>query len=132
MAEAGKVRPTESELEILQVLWNHGPSTVRFVNDKLNENRTVGYTTTLKIMQIMNEKGLLQRDNSQRSHLFQANVKESETQRALLDKFMNAAFGGSAMKLVMQALGNHKASQEEIDRIREFLDQMEKDHAGNS
>ena len=130
MAELEKVRPTEAELEILQVLWSHGPATVRFVNEKLNEARPVGYTTTLKIMQIMNDKGLLQRDNSQRSHLYRSNVKESDTQRALLDKFMNTAFGGSAMKLVMQALGNHKASKEEIDRIRQFLDQMERDHDG--
>ncbi len=128
MAEFENVRPTEAELEILQVLWRFGPSTVRFVNEKLNEIRPVGYTTTLKIMQIMNEKGLLDRDDSQRSHLYRTTVEESKTRQALLDKIMNTAFGGSAMNLVMQALGNHKASKEEIDQIREFLDQMEREH----
>jgi len=131
MAEMDNVRPTEAELEILQVLWRFGPSTVRFVNDKLNEMRPVGYTTTLKIMQIMNDKGLLDRDDSQRSHLYRARAKEVETRQALLDKILNTAFGGSAMNLVMQALGNHKASKEEIDKIREFLDHMEREHDGH-
>jgi len=118
-------RQTESELEILQVLWKHGPCTVRFVNDKLNENKKVGYTTTLKIMQLMFEKNILKRDDTQRSHLYRAVVKEKETQRLLLDRFLETAFGGSAMKLVMQALGNHSASREEISRIRELLNTME-------
>lgn len=120
-------RPTESELEILQVLWKHEPTTVRFVNDKLNEKKEVGYTTTLKIMQLMFEKKLLKRDETQRSHLYSAAVKEKETQRLLLDRFLDTAFGGSAMKLVMQALGNHKATTEEISRIRELLNTMEGD-----
>jgi BlaI family penicillinase repressor len=118
-------KPTESELEVLQVLWNSGPGTVRFVNDKLSEKKNVGYTTTLKIMQLMVEKGLLKRDENQRSHLYSAAVKEKDTQRLLLDRFLETAFGGSAMKLVMQALGNHKTTKEEISRIREFLDNIE-------
>ena len=118
-------RPTESELEVLQVLWKNEPCTVRFVNDKLNEKKKVGYTTTLKIMQLMFEKSLLKRDEAQRSHLYRAAVKERETQRLLLDRFLETAFGGSAMKLVMQALGNHTASREEISRIRELLNTME-------
>ncbi len=120
-------KPTESELAILQVLWKHGPCTVRFVNDRLNENKKVGYTTTLKIMQLMFEKNYLKRDETQRSHLYNTTVKEKETQRLLLDRFLETAFGGSAMKLVMQALGNHKATTEEISRIRELLNTMEGD-----
>jgi predicted transcriptional regulator len=118
-------RPTEAELEILQILWKHGPCTVRFVNDQLNQKRTVGYTTTLKIMQLMFEKKLLERDESTRSHLYRATVKEKETQGLLLDRFLETAFGGSALKLVMQALGNHKASTEEISQIRDLLDNLE-------
>lgn len=118
-------RPTEAELEILQILWKHGPCTVRFVNDQLNQKKTVGYTTTLKIMQLMFEKKLLERDESTRSHLYRAVVKEKETQGLLLDRFLETAFGGSALKLVMQALGNHKASKEEISQIRDLLDNLE-------
>lgn len=129
MKENVMLRPTEAELEILQILWKHGPCTVRFVNDKLNEKKEVGYTTTLKIMQIMFEKNLLERDDSKRSHLYNPTLKENETQGLLLDKFLHSAFGGSAMKLVMQALGNHKASKEEISRIRDFLDNLE--HQGD-
>ena len=119
------LRPTEAELEILQILWKHGPCTVRFVNDQLNQKKTVGYTTTLKIMQLMFEKKLLERDESTRSHLYRATVKEKETQGLLLDRFLETAFGGSALKLVMQALGNHKASKEEISQIRDLLDNLE-------
>jgi predicted transcriptional regulator len=125
MKEKSLHKPTEAELDTLRILWEHGPCTVRFVNDKLNEKKEVGYTTTLKIMQIMFEKNLLKRDESKRSHLYSPTLKEKETQSLLLDKFLQSAFGGSAMKLVMQALGNHKASKDEISRIREFLDNLE-------
>ena len=125
MTKNSRPRPTEAELEILQVLWKHGPTTVRIVNDELNNKKEVGYTTTLKIMQIMFDKNLLKRDESKRSHLYSPVVKETETQSLLLDKFLQTAFAGSATKLVMQALGNHKASKEEISRIREFLDNLE-------
>jgi predicted transcriptional regulator len=118
-------RPTEAELEVLQILWKHGPCTVRFVNDRLNQKKTVGYTTTLKIMQLMFEKKLLERDESTRSHLYRVVVQENETQGLLLDRFLETAFGGSALKLVMQALGNHKASKEEISQIRDLLDNLE-------
>jgi BlaI family penicillinase repressor len=120
-------KPTEAELEILQILWKQGPCTVRFANDTLNEKKTVGYTTTLKIMQLMVEKNLLKRDETARSHLYSAVVKEKETQRLLLDRFLETAFGGSALKLVVQALGNHKASKEEISQIRKLLDNLEGD-----
>jgi predicted transcriptional regulator len=125
MKKDSVAKPTEAELEILQILWKHGPCTVRFVNDRLNKRKTVGYTTTLKIMQLMLEKNLLKRNESTRSHLYQAVVKEKETQGLLLNRFLETAFGGSALKLVMQALGNHKTSKEEISQIRKLLDNLE-------
>lgn len=120
-----RLKPTESELEILQLLWHNGPSTVRAVNEQLNEKRDVGYTTSLKIMQIMHEKGMVTRESIGRSHLYHAVYQEQETQKALLDKFLDTAFGGSAMKLVMQALGNRKTSKKELQEIRDLLDSME-------
>ena len=127
MKEKTTVRPTTAELEILNVIWAHGPSTVRFVNDCLNGPKVVGYTTTLKIMQLMAEKGLLTRDESRRSHLYGAVAPKEQVQKQLLDRLLEQAFGGSALKLVMQALGGHKASPDEISRIRELLDRMEGD-----
>jgi predicted transcriptional regulator len=130
MSARKQVRPTAAELEILNVIWKHGPSTVRFVNDRLNEEKfsrgeAVGYTTTLKIMQIMAEKGLLKRDESRRSHLYGAAAPQGKVQRQLLDRLLEQAFGGSVPKLVMQALGGHKATPDEIARIRALLDTME-------
>ena len=107
------IKPTEAELEILQILWANGPSSVRDVNDKLNESREVGYTTTLKIMQIMADKGLVQRNTESRTHIYQASINEETTQKQLLQRFVNATFRGSAMKMVMQALGNHDASKKD-------------------
>ena len=119
-------KPTEAELEILHILWENGPSTVRFINDILNKKKSVGYTTTLKIMQIMSEKNLVTRDEENRSHIYTAVYREDETQKVLLDKFLETAFGGSASKLVMQALGNRKTSKKEIEEIRQFLDKIER------
>lgn len=119
------IKPTESELEILQVVWDRGASTVREVNDTLSQRREVGYTTTLKLMQIMHDKGLLEREKDGRGHVYAAAVPREETQRALLDRFLDTAFGGSAMQLVMQALGGHRASPAEIDQIRAYLDSIE-------
>ncbi|TXB64499.1 BlaI/MecI/CopY family transcriptional regulator [Phaeodactylibacter luteus] len=118
-------RPTEAELEILQVLWARGASTVREVNEVLNANREVGYTTTLKLMQIMVEKGLAARDTSTRTHVYTAAVTEQDTQRQLLDKFVDTTFRGAAMKMVMQALGNHQASESELDEIKALIEQLE-------
>ena len=120
-------KPTESELEILHVLWASGPSSVRFVNDKLNENRNgeVGYTTTLKIMQIMAEKRLVLRNTDSRTHIYEANVSEQETQKVLLQKFVDKAFKGSAMQLVMQALGNHQTTPEELAQIKALIKSIE-------
>jgi predicted transcriptional regulator len=118
-------KPTEGELEILQVIWKHGPSTVRFVNDQLSGQRPVGYTTTLKLMQIMTDKKLLKRDTSGKTHIYSSAESQQKTQQQLIDKLMTTAFGGSAMKLVMQALGNKKSTKDEINEIRAFLDKLE-------
>lgn len=118
-------KPTEAELEILQVLWENGPSSVRFVNDELAEKREVGYTTTLKLMQIMFEKGLVSRNTDARSHIYEAAIERDVTQRNLLGTFVDNVFSGSAMNLVMQALGNHKASKDELDQIKALIEKME-------
>jgi len=122
------IKPTDSELEILQLLWQHGPLSVRTINEKLNESiidNSIGYTTTLKIMQIMYEKGILKRNTDQRSHIYEAALKEHETQQNLLNEFLDATYRGSASKLVMQALGNHKASDEELQMIKKFIKDLE-------
>ncbi len=118
-------KPTDSELEILQVLWENGPSSVRFVNDQLGERRDVGYTTTLKLLQIMHEKSLVVRNTDARSHIYEAAIERDATQRNLLGSFVNNVFSGSAMDLVMQALGNHKASKDELDQIKALIEKME-------
>ncbi|RMG22881.1 MAG: BlaI/MecI/CopY family transcriptional regulator [Bacteroidetes bacterium] len=125
MNKSSSTKPTNAELEILQVLWQHGPSTVRFVNDLLNKEKDVGYTTTLKLMQIMHEKGLVSRTKSGKTHIYTAQLSQEATQQQLVDKLLDTVFQGSAMNLVMQALGNRPSSQEEIQEIREFLDQLE-------
>ena len=120
-----EIKPTESELEILQVLWRLGKASVRQVHDELAKNKDVGYTTTLKLLQIMHEKHLVARTEEGRYHVYEAIVSEHETQQNLLNRFVDATFGGSAMKMVMQALGNHKASKEELDEIRNLPDEIE-------
>ncbi|MCB0682587.1 MAG: BlaI/MecI/CopY family transcriptional regulator [Saprospiraceae bacterium] len=120
-------RPTDAELEILQVLWQRGPSTVREVNEVLSDRREVGYTTTLKLMQIMVEKGLARRNTETRVHVYTAAVEEAATQQRLLDQFLDTAFRGSAASLIMQALGNHRASPEELDEIKELIRRMEEE-----
>jgi BlaI family penicillinase repressor len=127
MTAANKIiQPTDAELEILQVLWENGPSTVRFINDRLNEKKNVGYTTTLKIMQIMNDKGILTRRKKDRTHIYTPVLKEVETQSLLLDRLMKIAFKGSASKLIMQALGGRKTSAEELRKIKELITNLEK------
>ena len=116
------LKPTESELEILQILWQNGPSSVRFVNEELATQRDIGYTTTLKLMQIMFEKKLLSRTEEGRYHLYKAEVEEEATQINLLEKFVDATFRGSAMKLVMQALGNHDSSKDELEEIKKLIE----------
>jgi len=118
-------RPTPAELEILKVLWERGPSTVREVQEALERRRPTGYTTVLKFLQIMTEKKLVARDEAARSHVFSARLAEHQTQRQLVGDLLERAFGGSALKLVMHALSSRKASREELARIRELLDEME-------
>jgi BlaI family transcriptional regulator, penicillinase repressor len=120
-----KAEPTKAELEILQVIWEHGPSTVRFVNDKLNEQRDVNYTSTLKLMQIMADKGILKRDERQMKHVYQVAEEEQKTKGQMLDKFVDSVYQGSAGKLVMQLLGNKKASAADIAAIKSILDKLE-------
>lgn len=117
--------PTKAELEILQVLWEFGPSPVRFVNDKLNENREVNYTSTLKQMQILTEKGILKRDESQMKHIYIPVEAEEKTKDQLLDRFVKTLYKGSAAKLMMQLLGNEKTSKAEIEEIKRLLDKIE-------
>jgi predicted transcriptional regulator len=125
MAKAKLPRPTDGELEILRVLWRRGPSTVREVHDALSAERELGYTTVLKLLQIMTDKGLVDRDDSQRSHVFRARHREERMQQQLVSDLLARAFGGAADKLVMQALSAGKVSAEELAEIRKLLDELE-------
>jgi predicted transcriptional regulator len=125
MTDRQPPRPTDSELAILGVLWERGPSTVRDVHDALNKDGSTGYTTVLKILQIMTEKGLVVRDETERAHVYESRYGEQKTQRQLLADLAERAFGGSATKLVMQALSGRKASADELTAIRNLLDTLE-------
>ncbi|RPD43979.1 BlaI/MecI/CopY family transcriptional regulator [Hymenobacter sediminis] len=125
MSDLPLPKPTDAELEILQALWQHGPVTVRVVNEQLNQKREVGYTTTLKWMQLMLEKGLVIRDDAQWPHVYRAAVKEEETQGHLLARLTESAFGGSALKLVLRALGLGQNTREELDQIKALLNDIE-------
>ena len=129
MADKPTPRPTDAELAILSVLWDRGPSTVREVHDALSSTQDSGYTTVLKLMQIMTDKGLVVRDESQRAHVYASRLGEQKTQRQLLGDLIDRAFGGSRAKLVMQALSASKASAAELSAIRQLLDQMEEEKA---
>jgi len=122
-------RPTDGELAILQVLWERGPSTVREVFDALKQRQDIGYTTVLKLMQIMTEKGLLERDTSVRPQVFWAARPRKQTQKALLRDLLDRAFSGSPGSLVLQALAMRKSSPEELQEIRELLDKLEEKDA---
>ena len=119
------MKPTESELEILKVLWAKGAATVREVNDILNESREVGYTTTLKMMQLMAQKKLVNRDESARSHIYVVAVNQNIVQNNMLHQLLESAFGGSASKLVLNALGRSNASQKELDEIKALIQKLE-------
>jgi len=121
------IEPTKSELEILQVLWQNGPSTVRFVNDCLNEQkRAVQYTSTLKLMQIMVDKKLLTRDESQMKHIYISAAEEQVTKNFLLERFVDTIYNGSASSLLMQLLGNKKTSKKELEAIKELVKKLDK------
>lgn len=128
MGNVKSTKPTEGELEILQILWNRGQATVREVHEELSQYKESGYTTTLKLMQIMFEKGTVVRDDSSKTHIYQANITRDNTQKQLLGKMVNTLFGGSTSQLVMQALGNSNTapSPEELDEIQRLLDDLKK------
>ncbi len=117
-------RPTESELEILQVLWTQGEATVRVVHEELSKTKDSGYTTTLKLMQIMFEKGLVTRDDSHKTHIYQPAVSRSSTRSQFLNRMIDGLFAGSSAELVMQALGNHKTTTDELSKIQALLDEL--------
>ena len=126
MAGKSLPRPTEAELELLRVLWERGPSTVREVHDALRDAKETGYTTTLKILQKMTEKGLVRRDESERSHIYIAAIEAEKTQRQLVRDLLHRAFGGSPARLVLQALSEERASAEELAEIRRLIDRLQK------
>ena len=118
------IKATDSELEILQVLWNRGECTVRDVHEELLKTKEAGYTTTLKLMQFMHEKGLVERDATSKTHIYKAIVTQEQAQQTALDKILSTVFKGSTSDLVIQALGNHRASSDEIDAIKKYLQQF--------
>jgi len=127
MPKKGPPRPTDAELGILRVLWQRGPSTVREVQESLNEARPTGYTTVLKTLQIMTEKGLVRRDEQQRAHVYEAQFAQHQTQRQMVGDLLNRVFDGSASNLLMHALATKKgASREELSQIRDILDEFER------
>ena len=123
---AKNIKPTESELEILRVLWDKGTATVREVHEILSENKDAGYTTTLKLMQIMFEKGIVKRDDSSKTHIYRANISRESTQQQIVGKMISSLFGGSSSQLVMQALGNQTPNKEELEEIQKLLDNLKK------
>jgi len=125
MGDRPTPRPTDAELAILNVLWDRGPSTVREVHDALSRTHDSGYTTILKLLQIMTDKGLVVRDETNRAHVYATSLSEQRTQRQLLGDLIDRAFGGSPTKLLMQALSTTKASAEDLSAIRQALDEME-------
>lgn len=120
-------QPTASELAILQLLWERGPLPVKEVHAALSEEKAVVYTTVLKTMQVMLERGMLERESVGRKHIYRAAISQESTQNKLLDNFLNRTFGGSAKRLVMRALGNYKTSEEDIAELKALIDQLEKD-----
>lgn len=121
-------KPTDAELEVLQILWEHGPASVRFVNTELSKNRDVVYTTTLKMMQVMTEKkGFLKRDTSQRTHLYEAVITKEQVQQNMFDKMLDSVFQGSPLKLVVQALGHENTSLEDLEKIKKIISKLEEE-----
>src|ERR1700709_2221799 len=120
-----EIKPTESELEILQIIWEKGQCTVRDVHEVLEKTKDAGYTTTLKLMQIMHDKGLVERDTSAKTHLYKALITREQAQQTAIDKIISTVFKGSTSDLVIQALGHHRASKDEIDAIKDYLKEVE-------
>lgn len=132
MHDERTIRPTPGELTILKILWARGASTVREVQEALAHEEEVGYTTALKLLQIMLEKGLVERDESARAHVYRARVAEAETERRLLNELRDRAFGGSTARLVMRALADTPATARELDEIRSLLDRARGESAGDA
>lgn len=120
------IKPTESELEILKILWDRQTASVREVHEELSKTKEAGYTTTLKLMQIMYEKGLVGRDDSVKTHIYHPEVSREKTQKHLIGKMISTLFGGSSTELVLHALGNHKATPEELEEIQQMLNNLKK------
>jgi predicted transcriptional regulator len=120
------LKPTESELEILKILWSKETATVREVHEELSKTKESGYTTTLKLLQIMFEKGLVKRDDTNKTHIYEPAISQQKTQKQFLDKMINTLFCGSSTQLVLQALGNQKASKDELEEIQKYLDNLKK------
>jgi BlaI family penicillinase repressor len=119
--------PTKAQLEILQVLWKFGPSTVRFVNDQLNQQKEepLSYTSTLKLMQIMLEKEMLLRDESNMTHIYSPALEEQKTKKVVLDKFVDTMYGGSVKNLMLELLGNDQTSNKDWDTIKDLLNKLD-------
>ena len=122
-----KIKPTDSELEVLALIWQQGPLTVPQVHEQIRRSRDIGYTTTLKIMQIMHEKGMVSRSKQGKTHLYNAVESQNKTQGGLVNKMVETAFHGSAKDLVLQALGSAKTSKLELEEIRAYLDKLVKE-----
>ena len=120
-----EIKPTESELEILQIIWEKGQCSVRDVHDVLEKTKDAGYTTTLKLMQIMHDKGLVERDTSAKTHLYKAVITREQAQNTAVNKILATVFNGSSSQLIMQVLSNQQSSIEELDMIKQYLNQLE-------
>ncbi len=126
MTNSKILKPTESELEILKILWARENATVREVHEELSKTKDSGYTTTLKLLQIMFEKGLVSRNDTNKTHIYAPAISRQRTQKQFLDKMINTLFSGSSTQLVLQALGNQKASKDELEEIQKYLDNLKK------
>jgi len=124
---SNNIEPTKAQLEILQVLWKNGPSNVRLVNNQLNKlkQEAVTYTSTLKLMQIMCEKGMLRRDEKSMTHIYSAALEEQKTKKVVLDKFVDSLYDGSVKNLMLELLGNEKTSNKEWDQIKDLLNKLD-------
>lgn len=116
--------PTKTEMEVLQVLWQFGPSTVRFVHEKVNEQKNVQYTSTLKLMQVMTEKGMLERDETNMKHIYKPTLEEEKTKGFMLERFVDSMYNGSVSNMMMALLGADKTSKEDVEKVKALLKKL--------